>query len=226
MSRPVVGVLGGVGPLASARFLTTLYQRAALAEQELPRVIMVSDPTLPDRTLALRSGELAPLRAAVIAGLEQLLRAGAEQLVLCCFTLHHFVSELPEHLRARLLSLPRLALELVLERRQPAVLLCSTPARALRVFEREPLWPELAGRVRILDDDAQRQLHDVIYGLKSALPAERAAAMVAAIVRPDETWICGCTELHLVSTSVSGNYVDPLLEIAARMPGALTRSAP
>lgn len=51
--RDPLGVLGGMGPLASAEFLKTIYEcSVAGGEQRSPSVIMYSDPTFPDRTEA------------------------------------------------------------------------------------------------------------------------------------------------------------------------------
>ena len=47
----VLGVVGGMGPLASAEFVKTIYEYGLnRREQESPSVVLVSDPTFPDRT--------------------------------------------------------------------------------------------------------------------------------------------------------------------------------
>src|SRR5689334_6778827 len=57
IEREVWGVLGGLGPLASAEFLATIYEHAdASEEQRLPAVLLFSDPAIPDRTEALLCG--------------------------------------------------------------------------------------------------------------------------------------------------------------------------
>ena len=49
-----LGVLGGMGPAASADFLRILAERApATIDQEQPIVYVISDPQIPDRTCAI-----------------------------------------------------------------------------------------------------------------------------------------------------------------------------
>jgi hypothetical protein len=47
------GILGGMGPLSSAGFLATVYRLEAASEQEMPMIILISDPDVPDRTDAI-----------------------------------------------------------------------------------------------------------------------------------------------------------------------------
>ena len=66
----VIGVLGGMGPMASAEFLKTVYTCCrGEVEQEFPVVMVYSDPTIPDRTSAFRAGRdnevLEPLDCSV-----------------------------------------------------------------------------------------------------------------------------------------------------------------
>jgi aspartate racemase len=51
--RNIIGILGGMGPVASAEFLKTIYEdQLDPDEQGAPIVMMYSDPTFPDRTKA------------------------------------------------------------------------------------------------------------------------------------------------------------------------------
>jgi aspartate racemase len=46
-----------MGPLASAEFVKTIYEyNLASREQEMPACILLSDPTIPDRTEAIQNG--------------------------------------------------------------------------------------------------------------------------------------------------------------------------
>jgi len=56
MNRLLIGVLGGMGPLASAGFVNFLYQKCQAkfsAEQSYPRIVLLSDPTIPDRMMCI-----------------------------------------------------------------------------------------------------------------------------------------------------------------------------
>ncbi|MBO1073430.1 cysteate racemase [Roseomonas marmotae] len=94
MTEKMLGVLGGMGPLASAQFMLrlTLLTPAERDQDHIPAVLW-SDPRVPDRTAArLGDGEspLPWLRRGV-AGLEA---AGAGAIAIPCNTAHGWYEEL------------------------------------------------------------------------------------------------------------------------------------
>ncbi len=84
----MLGVLGGMGPLASAEFMRqlTLLTPAARDQDHIPAVLW-SDPRVPDRTAARLGGGEDPLPA-LLAGLRALERAGAGAVAIPCNTAH------------------------------------------------------------------------------------------------------------------------------------------
>ena len=54
MSEKILGVLGGMGPAASAEFLKILAEKyPARKDQDHPVIYMISDPKIPDRGSAI-----------------------------------------------------------------------------------------------------------------------------------------------------------------------------
>jgi hypothetical protein len=50
-----------MGPLSSAGFLATVYRLEAASEQEMPMIILISGPDVPDRTDAIvKLGQIQP----------------------------------------------------------------------------------------------------------------------------------------------------------------------
>lgn len=92
-STRTLGVLGGLGPAAGAQFLTELAAAVpARRDQDHPRVLMLSDPSVPDRSRALLSGSEAPL-VPLRAGLQTLVSWGADLLAVPCNTAHAFIDQ-------------------------------------------------------------------------------------------------------------------------------------
>jgi aspartate racemase len=83
MTDRVLGVLGGMGPLASAQFMLrlTLLTPAATDQEHIPAVLW-SDPRVPDR-----GGSIDPLPW-LLRGIEGLKRAGCGAIVVPCNTAH------------------------------------------------------------------------------------------------------------------------------------------
>lgn len=210
----VLGIVGGMGPLASAEFLRTLYAHAlagAAGEQELPAVVMHSDPGIPDRTTAFLEGDDDAVLEHLEAALERLEGCGATQIVLCCVTLHHLLPRLPLRTRERIVSLLDLVFAEVERAPGPHLLLSTTGTRRLGLFQAHPEWARLEDRIVLPDAADQTAVHEAIYRLKRTGDAAPAAALVERLVARygARSFIAGCTELHMVAR-----------HLEARSPGA------
>ena len=99
-SEPIVGILGGMGPSATAAFYEHLITMTeARRDQDHLHVVIDSFAQIPDRTdFLLGKGE--DPRPAMINGLERLRAAGCAFAVIPCNTANVFREELAE--RARL----------------------------------------------------------------------------------------------------------------------------
>ena len=77
----ILGILGGMGPLASAEFLRTVYDlNITHPEQDSPSCVLLSDPTVPDRTQAILDGSTDEILARLCRALEALSSMGAERI--------------------------------------------------------------------------------------------------------------------------------------------------
>ncbi|HYZ33491.1 MAG TPA: amino acid racemase, partial [Crenalkalicoccus sp.] len=88
MTERVLGVLGGMGPLASAEFMLRL-TRLTPAERDQDHIpaVLWSDPRVPDRTAARLSGGADPLPW-LLRGLRGLEAAGCGAIAIPCNTAH------------------------------------------------------------------------------------------------------------------------------------------
>lgn len=88
MGEAVLGVLGGMGPLASAEFMRRLTQLTpADRDQDHIPAVLWSDPRVPDRTAARLAGGEDPLPA-LLRGLRGLEAAGCGAVAIPCNTAH------------------------------------------------------------------------------------------------------------------------------------------
>lgn len=88
-----VGVLGGMGPEASADFYRRITEHTlASKDQEHLHVIVDSDPSVPDRTAYLRSRGPDPTPV-LVSMARRLAAAGAELLVMACNSAHAFYTQ-------------------------------------------------------------------------------------------------------------------------------------
>src|SRR5439155_4399654 len=88
--RRTIGVLGGMGPAATALFFRRLIEAtSAKTDQEHLHVVIDSDPSIPDRTKALLEGGPSPAPQ-LIEMARRLQMMGAELIVMPCNTAHVF----------------------------------------------------------------------------------------------------------------------------------------
>lgn len=89
-----LGVLGGMGPLASAAFMArlTALTSAELDQQHIPAILW-SDPRIPDRTDAKLNGGEDPLPW-LVNGAMKLKQAGAGAIVIPCNSAHLWYDEI------------------------------------------------------------------------------------------------------------------------------------
>lgn len=93
-AAPLIGVLGGMGPLAAVDFARKLLQlnTVELEQQHVPTLLW-NVPQIPDRQQALSRGGPSPLPA-MLQGIALLNGAGATRIAIPCNTAHHWFDAL------------------------------------------------------------------------------------------------------------------------------------
>src|SRR5262245_1569309 len=223
-----IGILGGMGPLASAEFLKTIYEFNSKApEQESPMCILYSDPTFPDRTEAIlnRSDELLLKR--LIRSIERLRQLGVCKIIIACITIHYYLPKLPMRLGKDVISLIDVAMDDILDRKRRSLLLCTEGTRKAGVFSQHRNWRIEKQYIILPNEEDQRQIHRLIYEIKRNCDVALLAPIVNMFLRKYQvdSFIAGCTELHLLAkylmkngSTLQSNYiVDPLMKIAMHM---------
>ena len=89
-----LGILGGMGPAASAEFVNRLIaQTSASCDQEHIPFVLWSDPRVPDRSTSLRNKDDLPL-SWLLDGIRGLKSAGCNCIVIPCNTAHFWFDEM------------------------------------------------------------------------------------------------------------------------------------
>ncbi|TFG79829.1 MAG: amino acid racemase [Spirochaetales bacterium] len=219
-----IGVLGGMGPLATAEFFKKLTlaiseNGGAAGDAQHPRVIVDSDPSIPDRTAYVLGKGPDPLPA-MTAAAKRLVQAGATVCVLASITAHAYLDGLRTAVPCEFASAFD-SLKARIERDYVGVgrvgVLATTGTIKSGLFDR--YLPNL--RVHYSDDEAQeRFVMEAVYGsngIKAGNVSEeprhllrQAAARLVA--RGAELIIVACAEMSLVLSpaDVEVPLVDPM----------------
>jgi aspartate racemase len=89
-----LGILGGMGPAASAEFITRLVQQTpASCDQEHIPFVLWNEPRTPDRSTSMRDGNDYPLPY-LKEGILSLKSVGCDYIVIPCNSAHYWYDEM------------------------------------------------------------------------------------------------------------------------------------
>jgi aspartate racemase len=109
LSEKIIGILGGMGPEATADlYLRIIKATPAKRDQDHPRVIIYSNSKVPDRTAAILGTGPSPMPELIRAG-KRLEEAGADFIIIPCNTAHYFIDQLQKELIVPILHMIRLS---------------------------------------------------------------------------------------------------------------------
>lgn len=91
MHRPILGIIGGVGPLATACLMEAIVEKTpARTDQEHVPMIVFNDPQIPDRTAYILDHAKPNPQPEMVKVACWLENAGADYLAIACNTAHYF----------------------------------------------------------------------------------------------------------------------------------------
>ncbi len=217
---PLLGVLGGLGPMSTFLFCQMLTSHTkACCDADHIDMIISSRATTPDRT-AFILGESAhdplPVMRTETA---RLCQAGAELIVIPCNTAHYFYDGLQSSCSVPILNIIRETVSFLHQRGiQRFGLLATEGTVASRAYHRvcEPLGLSC----EIPAEHEQKTVTDLIYGqIKQNKPVDLAvlSSLAASMqARGCEVIVLGCTELSILKgQGLDDNVFIDSLEILA-----------
>ena len=220
----MLGILGGMGPLASAVFYEMLIeQTGAETDQENMNFMLYNHADMPDRTAVILSGAkpaMDDIRSRLMQDITLLADAGCTAVACTCNTAHYFIDEMEKDLPIPVINLPNGA-----------------------VLEAARRFP--GGKVAVLATDGTNETglfnnYLAAQGMQAVLPKPECQAKVMSVIYdyvkkalpvPADLWqeidsevrelgcdcaILGCTELSVLARdagldlSESGFYIDAM----------------
>ena len=222
MKKKSIGILGGMGPLATADLLAkiTKFTRAS-ADADHIRVYIDSNPAIPDRTAALLHGGNDPVPE-MTAALRNLEKCGADCIIMPCNTAHAFLPRLEE-----LTNIPFLNMIEITAKRcsmlypgKTACLLSTTGTISARLYDE--VMEKYQVRCMIPNEQEMETLMYLIYDVvKASKPlepeAERWNALLSGLQDEGaDYFILACTELPILADTlgIPCPFIDPTIELA------------
>ncbi|MBT2468206.1 aspartate/glutamate racemase family protein [Streptomyces sp. ISL-66] len=210
VTRPTLGILGGMGPLATAAFYRRLVELtpAGSDQAHLP-VLMWADPAVPDRTAALLGQGPSPVPA-LVEGARWLQRAGVSCIAVPCNTAHAYVEQLSKATGVEVLDMIKAALETAV-RRTPGLervgILATRGTRLTGLYEQAGArlgLDVIQVPAPVQEEYVDAAIRAVKAGAETAGP-ERWIATAAESLKEQgaQAVVAACTEIPLISGSAA-----------------------
>lgn len=215
-----LGILGGMGPVTSAQFVKTLYQLCNETDEfSMPRIRLISEPDIPDRTLSIKASDTTLLESRLCSLLES-MAPNVDRLLICCFTAHSIVPKLPDHIQKKLINLISYSDQLLRRLDEKTLFIASEGAHEIELF---PL--EQYENIVTLQKEDRKKVHLLIYNhLKKNQNYKYVEKELFELIdKHDCSQIFGgCTEIHLLKMWENSTLrvIDPLYEIASEFAGS------
>jgi len=205
----VIGILGGMGPEATLDcFSKILKNTPAKKDPEHLRVVIDSNPGIPDRIAAILGEGQSPVPA-LVAGCRGLQKAGADFIIIPCVTVHFFLPQIQAESPLPILSIIDAVAETI-HRDFPETgtvgLLGTIATVESGLFQKR--LAEDSIHTLVPDGAEQTKIIDAIKDIKDTRPPrsrfeitadliEAAGSLVEKKPAGAEAIIAGCTEIPL-----------------------------
>lgn len=229
MNDRIIGIIGGMGPEASADFYMKLTRRTKVEkDQDHFHVIVDSNPKIPDRTRAILHGGPSPVPE-IIRTARRLGLMEVDVACIPCMTSHYFIDEIQAAVDYPILNIIRETAQWI-GRTYPGIrkvgVLATSGTVSMGLFDK---YLDRAEVVYPSPDSQENLVMEAIYGRKGIKAGYLEGLPVALLTTACEELeaagaelvIMGCTEIGLAlhQHHVSLPLVDPLEVAIGRLIG-------
>ncbi len=220
-NRKVLGVIGGLGPIATAHFMELIIQMTeAETDQENLDMIIYSFPRIPDRTAyILDHSKESPLPPMIQIG-RALAEQGADHIAIPCITAHYFCKQLNEGIGLPIISGVAETVAHLKEQGITAAGIMATDGTITSGLFTKEL--QAAGITPIVPSKERQTdvMHLIYKNVKANKPAEMDrffAVRDELCAQGAQAIILGCTELSLIKRdyAIGAGFIDAM-EVLAR----------
>ena len=221
MGERIIGILGGMGPLATAELFRRIVEKTpAKRDQDHPRIIIYNDPKIPDRTAFILGNGEDP-RPALVEGARKLESWGADFIIMPCNTAHFFAETIQKAITIPLVSMIEETARMIrgMSLRKVGLLATDGTIKGL-VYHRALL--KYGVQIAVPSKADQEKVMRAIYaGVKAGnieLGRKLLLEVTKKLEKRSDGIIAGCTEVSvaLSSDDLSVPLIDPMDVIAEK----------
>ncbi len=222
MEKKVIGIVGGMGTLATAHFFNVLVEKVkAEKDQDFPRIIIDNNPNIPDRTTAIIGKGNSPVEE-IVKTLKNLQNAGVKLIAMPCISAHYYFDEITRHCDVQMINMIEETYKVYSKEiyGKKVGLLATTGTVKAKTFLR--FFPE--EKVFVPDNYIQENMvMEAIYGEKGikvgglSYPKKLLIQSAEKLINQGaEVIIAGCTEVSVIlkDDDLPVYYLDPIVILA------------
>lgn len=221
-SKKALGVIGGMGPLATQLFYKMVIENTeAHRDQEHINMVILNHATMPDRTEAIMNNTLEDLLERLTQDAALLEQCGADYIAIPCNTCHVLIDRLQEKTSLPIINMIKAAVKKIKATYGAGArvgIMATDGTVKMGLYQKEC---ELQGLIPIIPTDSnQKRVMKIIYdGVKDGGPIDYSDFEAIESQFQEEQCDCAimaCTELSCFKEqyNLPDFYVDAMEEMA------------
>lgn len=222
MKNITVGVLGGLGPMASVYFYEMVVNMTdAKTDQEHVDMIITNRATTPDRTAFIVGNSDENPSNILIDDAKKLEKYGVDFIVMTCNTAHYFYEKIAKGINIPLVNIVEETIKHAKATNHKKLGILATTGN-IKTSLYQNMCEKYGMKYLTLDENRQSKVMEIIYDdIKSGKPADmnKFNSIVDYLKENDcDGVILGCTELSILKNDneLDGNFYIDSLEVLAR----------
>ena len=221
MTERIIGILGGMGPLATADlFRRIVVKTPAKRDQDHPRIIIYNNPKIPDRTAFILGNGEDP-RPELIASARKLESWGADFIIMPCNTAHFFAETIQKAIKIPLVNMVEETAKVVREMGLMKVGLLATDGTIKGLVYHRALLKYGVGIAVPNKADQEKVMRAIYAGVKAGnleLGRKLLLEVARRLEKRSDGIIAGCTEVSvaLKPEDLGVPLIDPMNVIAEK----------
>ena len=222
MKNKTVGVLGGLGPMASVYFYEMVVNMTdAKTDQEHVDMIITNRATTPDRTAFIVGESQDDPSEVLIDDAKKLENYGVDFIVMTCNTAHYFYKKIADSINIEMINIVEETVKHAKATNHKKLGILATTGN-IKTNLYQDMCEKYGIEYMTLDENRQSQVMEIIYDdIKSGKPANmnKFNSIIEYLKENNcDGVVLGCTELSILKNDnkLNGDFYIDSLEMLAR----------
>ena len=221
----VLGVIGGMGPLATSVFYDMIIEKtAAKSDQENINMIILNHATMPDRTEAIKNGAEREVIDLLVRDAKFLEQSGASCIAITCNTAHFMIEKVQEKIGIPIINMIEQSAEDTKKALKPGKeaqivgIMATDGTLEIKLYQKA--FAKIGIKTAVPNSENQEKLMKIIYDcIKQNRPVNHEDFMAVSndlMSKGCDKILLACTELSVYAkqNDLGELYIDAMQSLA------------